>query len=218
MKCHRLGLPVLALFLATAAVAPAQNPEKQESGDLKEILKRLGDMERGIADSFRALQQDITHLKMESLKGQVTAEKVLRLEDQLKKLQGEVDEMRRQSSSRPSFSVDPNRTTVAELEAIRARLLADIEKMERVMRDPQQPRVAFSAPTAARLVLVNSYPETLTFVVNGASYPVEPTAVRTLDNVPPGTITYYVVSQFWGARGVASKTLSPGEVYTITAR
>ena len=79
-------------------------------------------------------------------------------------------------------------------------------------------RVAFSAPTAARVVLVNNYPETLTFVVNGASYPVEPNAVRTLDNVPPGTITYYAVSQFWGARGVASKTISPGEVYTITAR
>jgi hypothetical protein len=217
MKSNRLGLPVLALFLATAAVAPAQNPEKQESGDLKEILKRLGDMEQRIADSFRALQQDITRLQMESLKGQVTAEKVLRLEDQMKKLQGEVDEMRRQTTSRPSYSIDPNRTAVAELEAIRARLLADIDKMERAMRD-QQPRVAFAAPTAARVVLVNNYPEVLTFVINGASYPVEPNAVRTLDNVPPGTITYHVVSQFWGVRGVASKTLSPGEVYTITAR
>jgi hypothetical protein len=214
MKCHRLGLPALALILATAAVAPAQNPEKQDSGDLKEILKRLGDMEQRISDSFKAFQQDMTTL---SLKGQVTAEKVLRLEDQLKKLQGEVDELRRQTSSRPSFSVDPNKATVADLEAIRTRLLADIEKMERLMRDPQ-PRVAFSAPLTARLVLVNSYPETLTFVVNGASYPVEPNAVRTVEGVPPGPITYHVVSQFWGARGAASRTLTPGEVYTITAR
>jgi hypothetical protein len=217
MKCHRLGLPVLVLYFATAAVAPAQNPEKQDSGDLKEILKRLGDMERGISDSFKALQQDITRLQMESLKGQVTAEKVLRLEDQLKKLQGEVDEMRRQTSSRPSFSVDPNKTTVAELEAIRARLLADVERMERLMRDPQ-PRVAFSAPTAARLVLVNNYPETLTFMVNNVPYPVEPNGVRQVENFPPVPITYFVVSQIWGARGVASKTLTPGEVYTITAR
>jgi hypothetical protein len=218
MKCHRILVPVLALFFAAAGIAPAQDelkPEQQDS--LNKILKRLDDMDRAISDSFRALRDDITLLKMEALKGQVTAEKVGKLEEQVKRLQTELDELRKQAPARPSFSVDPNKQTVEDLEAIRRRLLEGIARMERVMRD-QQPRVAYSAPNPARLVLVNGYPETLTFVINGASYVVEPGGTRQIDNYPPGTINYHVVSSVWGARGMQSRTLTPGEVYTITAR
>jgi hypothetical protein len=219
MKYHRIVLPVLALFFATAAGASAQDPEKQTVQEsLKQILKRLDDMDKGLSDSFKALREDITKLQMDSLKGQVTAEKVARLEDQVKRLQTEVDDLRKQPPGRQAFSVDPNKTSAAELEEIRARLLAGIDRMERMMRDQQQPRVAFSAPLPARLVLVNTYPETLTFVINNASYAVEPGGQRTIDNFPPGPINYHVVSQWWGMRGASSRTLAPGEVYTITAR
>jgi hypothetical protein len=214
MKYHRIVVPAFAVLLAVAAVAPAQDQLKTDQETLNKILKRLDDMDRGLSDSFKALRDDLTQLKMDALKGQVTAEKVARLEDEVKRLRGEVEDLRKQSSGRPSFSVDPSKQTVADLEVIRARLLADIE---RLMRD-RQPRVAYSAPLPARLVLVNSYPETLDFIVNGVGYAVEPGGTRQVDNIAPGLINYSVVSRIWGERGRQSRTLSAGETFVITAR
>ena len=50
-------------------------------------------------------------------------EQIQAQEDQVKRLLADVEELRKQSPGRPSFSVDPNKQTVAELEAIRNRLL-----------------------------------------------------------------------------------------------
>jgi hypothetical protein len=214
MKLHRIVVPALAFLLAAAAFAPAQDQLKPEQDTLNKIFKRLDDMDRGLSDSFKALRDDITQLKMDALKGQVTAEKVARLEDEVKRLRTEIEELRKQSAGRPSFGVDPNKQTVADLEVIRSRLLADIERM---IRD-QQPRVAYSAPTPARLMLVNNYPEALDFVVNGVGYAVEPGATRQVDNVAPGLLNYSVVSRVWGERGRQSRNLAAGETFVITAR
>jgi hypothetical protein len=216
MKCIRLGLPAVAMLLVTAASAIAQNPEKQETDPLKVVLKRLEDMEKGISESFRNMRDDITKLQMEALRCHITGEKVLRLEDQLKKMQGEIDDMRRESPPRQSFSIDPNKKQIiaADLEDIRSRLLS----MEQLLRT--QPRVSYSAPVAvtSRLQLVNNYPEFLDFVVNGVSYAVPPGEMRTVENVPAGMLNYFVVSRIWGARGAQSRNLVPGETFVITAR
>jgi hypothetical protein len=78
----------------------------------------------------------------------------------------------------------------------------------------------YPKPTSVgRIQLANMYPEEMLFMINGKPYRVAPFTTMMLENQPPGSFGYEVISGKYGVvRGLTTPTLLPGETYTITVR
>jgi hypothetical protein len=95
-----------------------------------------------------------------------------------------------------------------------------LSKIEAALDRLDQARTARAAPItdAGRILLVNSYPEEMLFVINGVPHRVQPYTTKVLDNQQPGRFSYEVISGTYGPRGTNQPLLEPGKTYTITVR
>jgi hypothetical protein len=117
-----------------------------------------------------------------------------------------------------------SRETEANLK-LQAALLR-LESLERQLTRVRDERKSFFAgpggngalAPAGRIVLVNYYPEEMTFFVNNIPYTVAPGASATLAGQPAGMFTYEAVSPSWGSRGRQTRMLAANETFTITVR
>jgi hypothetical protein len=205
--------------LALAPVALAQD-EDAKKDDVKTILKRLDKMDEALKAEFKKIKEgfdkidgDITKIRMDILQRDVAFGD---LDKQVQKMAKDIDNIKKKLPSEGNIAYYQGSDKA--LEEIRQRL-DQIEKLL-VKLQPTQQRVAMAAPTngLGRMMLVNMYPEELLFVINGRSYRVESNRTMPLEGVPPGTLSYEVISPTWGRRAARTTTLGANETLTVTAQ
>ncbi len=74
------------------------------------------------------------------------------------------------------------------------------------------------APKMGKVKLVNNFSTELLFTVNGAGHRVLPGTLLTIENVPPGELTYEVIMNGLGLLERRVTNLSAGETFTVAAR
>jgi hypothetical protein len=223
-----LGLSALtALLLVTRASAGGGQTDgviPQKDAVTKEHLealeKRLLEEFRKIADTFKAQDKRLNNLEVND------ADTRLKLSDaqiKIKTLEARVDQLRLdvetlQKRLPPGSISKYPPDDKAPLDEIRAQLRQIEQALNRLQATTN--RTAFFPPTprTGRIVFTNLHPETLLFVLNNTARRVEPGQTMTFNEQLAGTFTYEVVSPTTGTRGVQTRTLEPGETYTLTAR
>jgi hypothetical protein len=222
------SLMTTTLVVQVPAPATAGGQAKEED---KALLKRLDALDETIKASFKGVQADIKGLKeglaadSESLKKaredlvtqslSLTAanRRIKDLETAVEAIRSELSALREPGAARTGLDK-------ASVEQIKSKL-GDIEQAILKLA-PTTSRVALSPPvtlaTTGRVMLVNLYPESLLFFVNGKEYRVPAGENRLLDNVPAGSLNYQVFASGWGMQPGKSTVLSPNETFTLTAR
>jgi septal ring factor EnvC (AmiA/AmiB activator) len=205
---------------ATREVPKAGGPQ------LRQIRKDLDRLDEVARRGFDRVREELAAVRGElktcrddrtlaQLKLQAALSALGALRPQLDEMRGELAALRARPVERVALYPpgDP-----AALDDIRARL-GDIERTLR-RTPPARGYVALypAAGPTGRVVLTNTYGETLTFVVNGRSYAVAPGASMPLDAEPAGALTYEVISPTWGLRDRRTTMLAAGETLTLTAR
>ena len=219
------GLSILAaLILATLAPAGGQPPAGPKK--LEQQVEALDQKLKGLVDNLvqdlkridEALQGHDKRLnnleandKDTSLKLDGARLRLERLGKVVEKLRLDMETLQKRTSG-VAFYPPTDKTGLDE---IRAQLRQIEQTLNRMQANGE--RTVFSPPVsrAGRILLVNQYPEMLLFVINQKSYRVLPGQTVTLDNMPAGNFTYEV---FPGPPGSRTRTLEPGETYTLTAR
>jgi len=134
--------------------------------------------------------------------------KIKLLESQVALLKSDLDKLQ----PRDKTSLYPPEKGLEELRTQLAQIQAGLLKLA-------EARTSMSPPTnTGRIQLVNQYPETMLFVVNGKSYRVDPFTSVTLPDQPAGMFKYEVISGTFGLRAVNTPVLDAGKTYTITVR
>jgi hypothetical protein len=208
---------VLATVLATApAVTPAPAGEgKSVKDQLAEIKEQLSKLRDGLREDFKKVGADIQSLKGEIKDAKMESQLAIStLQRQVNDLKTDLDGLKRRMQSELRLypaadkdSLDDLRARIAELERTCSRLQG-------------RPRVAMfpPAPVTGRVLLVNTYPYEILFIVNAQSQRVPPGATVTMENVPAGAITYEAIAPFHGVVARTTTTLAAGETLTLTAR
>jgi len=199
-----LGLPALltTTLLATQSAALALDPEKKPT-DLKEILRRLENIENGLTE----IQKSAASIRVEGLKINVLKGRIDALEAQVGKMQPVLDALRKLMNGKERISAYPPE----ELDDLKRRLV-DVEK-----KVGSSARIAKAAPEVGRLVLANRYAEEITFVFNNRdTYTVAPGMTRIIEGYPAGVLTYQIQSPSWGPRDRVTSTLPINETVRLT--
>jgi hypothetical protein len=207
------------IFAAGPAAAPAPAGDakgvKEQLTEIKEQLKALKD---SLPESFKSVGKDIRALdkSIKDSKVDITLAQaaISTLQGQVSDLKTELDALKRRLPADLRLYPSTDKTSFDE---IRTRL-ADMERM--LARMQGQSRVAMSAPVGqtGRVLLVNSYPSEMLFVVNGQSQRVLPGGSVALENVPAGAITYEAIAPSYGVVRSTTTSLAAGETLTLTAR
>jgi hypothetical protein len=181
---------------------------KQFGEDLKSIDSRLKALEGKEADA--GLRLTDAEQKLAKHK-----EQIVNLEKIIEKLRDDVEELRRRlPEGRIAKSLDPERADLKDLLTRVQRLEQEVERLSA----GGSGRIARSAPNTGRVVFMNRYPQELLFILNGQAQRVLPNTQQIFGNVPAGTFTYEVIVDGGGSGGRQTRTLAPGETFTITAR
>jgi hypothetical protein len=207
---------VLAAALVAAPTAGNAAPEDRKLNG-KDLAKRI----KALEDQIKQLKEkDLKRLNDSILSINEALSKVDVIETNLKTFDKNVGtDMARVKKDlkelKESFSrktTDPD--TKKEIDEIKASLEKINRKLE-VLRPDVSVRRYPPPSEMGRVLLVNRYPEEITFVVNGASYRLAPGASRLIDGVPAGSFTYEVFSPSYGKVGGKTSTLLPNETNRI---
>jgi hypothetical protein len=196
--------------LAVAQTEVPQNDLKVLRDSVDALSKKLDDTNANLANALAGIKSDMkglyaasmdASLKMSTMEGSIDT-----LRNQVAALKADVDKLQGRGTVKyPGEKGDD----------LAARLL----KLEELVARVADGRIAKSPPAnTGRVEMVNRYPEEMLFVINQKSYRVAPYSAMTLDNQPPGTITYEVISGTYGSRGTNQPFLEAGKTLTITVR
>ncbi len=216
---------------ALAALALAAAPAAAQTGDgdkLDAIQKRLDGMNKSIKEAFDALAVDMKGVKddIKALKesdadsGTKLADAQLKigaLEKTVNQLRQDIETLQKRlpNGSVRRYPADDK----GALDEIRARLDRIEDLLRRMEYTARRPDVTALKPGTGRIELINSFPDTVLFLVNGKSYGrVSPGQTVTVNDVPAGVFTFEVISQNSGTRGPRTRVLAAGETWTLTAR
>jgi chromosome segregation ATPase len=190
----------------------------------REVREELEHLDAAARRGFDLLRDDLAALRREMkdcredrtlalLKLQAALASLRTLQPQLTDMRGELEALRARVPATVSLYPPVERAAIDE---IRAKL----DQIEQTLRHPPAPSYVarYPAAQAGRVVLVNTYPEDLTFVVDGRSYLVAPGGTMTLDGQPAGTLSYEIISPTWGVRDRRTTALGANETLTLTAR
>ncbi len=187
----QLGLP--AILAASFAASPSAQALAQASEDkadailkeLKEVKKTLQELEQ-----LRELPKSLTELER-------------KISDKLQNLEMDT-RLRTEAFQRDLGALkDQYGLLRQEIEALRGR--PPTGKPSTSLYPP-------AAPPAGRLRLVNTWVDTVSVVVNNTqTYRIPPGGEAFVESVPAGNFTYEVL----GIQGRVSRSLAPGETYSI---
>jgi hypothetical protein len=209
---------VLPAFVCIALVTPpALAGEPGPSKDrLKPLQDKLDKLVENLKTDFKQIGADIKGLKDE-LKS-VKEERLLwqlRIQGQIADLKTDLDTLKKRQPSDVALyppadkgSMEEIRSKLAQIEHVLSRLQA------------QQVRVSMSPPAngaMGRLLLVNSYPTEMLFVVNGQSYRVAPGATVALD-LAAGSVSYEAIAPGWGIVRQNTTSLAANETLSLVVR
>jgi hypothetical protein len=207
-RAHAGGKP-------TDGVIPQNAPLTKEHLDALE-KKFLAEFQK-ISEAFKVAKKRIDGLEENDtdtrLKLTDTQLRMAQLKKQVDQLRLDMEELQKRLPLGNISKYPPSEK--ADLDEIRAQL-AQIQQT--LARMQSSARTAFSnppPPTTGTIVLVNQYPETVLFLINQKPYRVVPGQTVTINNMPAGTFTFEAIP---GPAGVRTRTLEPGETYTLTAR
>jgi len=235
---------MLALYSLTV-VTLTQPAPVVAGGDQKTLIDRLDKLEKSIVQSFDnlggdikalnaelgqfkkdigKLQSDITGLQTESLDNKIKINgfsgKFDALEKQVRRMQADMDALRKRLDSEPERVATPliDKSMLDELKG----KLSAIEKAILGLQAPTS-RIALSPSTTppastGRVMLVNNYPETLLFIINEREFRVPGMTTQPIDGVPSGSLNYEVISPTWGLRARRTTSLAASETFTLTAQ
>jgi hypothetical protein len=174
---------------------PYAKLEKQLKTFKAEVIKAFADA----LEHNKELKNDLVAAR---LRLDIALDKVALLENQLKLMQRELDALK----ATATISKYPNLDGKDPL----AELKAEVAQLRQVIaRFGPNPQVTAQA---GEMMFVNRYPEDVTLEVNGANQGVIPANTsRYLKGLPPGPITYEIISPTFGRTGVRRTTLVPGE-------
>jgi hypothetical protein len=157
--------------------------------DVQELKKIVNAMDAKVASSFRAMQEE-TEKRLKKLEDDGVAAAL-----KFEKTQSDLEEIKKQLAQlRLDLDALKNRAPVSRESAYA----------------PSSP----NSPTGAtgRIRLVNTFPDTMTIVVNGRAYQVGPGDTRFVEAVPAGTFNYEVL----GVQSRVDRALAANETFTIT--
>jgi hypothetical protein len=172
--------------------------------DMKEVLRRVKNIEGALEKILEAADQ----VKTEQLNTQRLKAKVNQLEEQVAKLQTQLDALRKGSPR--------DRTALYPPEAMDD-LVKRLDRIDRFLSERFGPnaRVAKAPPEVGRIVLVNRYPEEMTFIVNNETFRLAAGASHVLEGFPAGPFTYEVISPTFGQRARKTVTLTANETHRV---
>ncbi len=234
-------LPGLSTLVAVAVAVAAPVRAGDTDGKLppvdpvRKVEQRLDELSQKISDQFKDMAEklygefkkisEVTAKQDKRLAALETNDadtrlklsdvqiKLGTLERQLSDVRAELEALRKQGAGRDTSFYGP---TEKAMEEIRARLGQIEQKLSGL--PPQVTRSAPPPTGTGRVVLVNSYPADVLFLVNGRSYRVAPGASATLSNLPAGVVNYEVIVAGYGTVRRNAPVLAAGETLTITAR
>jgi chromosome segregation ATPase len=190
----------------------------------REVRAELEQLDAAARRGFDLLRDDLAALRREvkdcrddrtlaQLKLQTALASLGSLQPQLAEMRGELEALRARVPATVSLYPPAERTAIDEI-------CAKVDRVEQTLRRPPAPShvARYPAAQAGRVVLVNTSPEELTFVVDGRSYPVAPGGTMALDGQPAGPFSYEVISPTWGVRDRRTTALGANETLTLTAR
>ena len=209
---------VLPSFVVAVLAAPAPVlavGERQAAKDkVKPIQEQLEELKQSLDEAFRHVGEDMKAIKKEvkSLRDERT-DLQLTLQRQIADLKTDLDALKRRLPADVRLYPDGDK---GALEEIRSRLAQMENTLARLQS--QNARVAMSPPAGTgRILLVNTYPAELLFVINGQSQRVAPGATLAVEGVPAGDVTYEAIAPNWGVVRRSTTPLAPGQTLTLTA-
>jgi hypothetical protein len=208
---------VLPSFVVAALVTqPAAAGEAPPAKDrLKPIQDQLEALKRSLEKSFRDVGEDMTELRKQ-VNGLREERKTLELslQTQIADLKTELNALKKRLPSGAALYPAADK---GALEEIRSKLAQMEHTLERLQSPP--PRVALSpAAQTGRVLLVNTYPSQMLFIVNGQSHRVAPGATLALENLPAGSVSYEAIAEGWGPVRRSTTNLAANETLTLVAR
>lgn len=212
LRCSLL----LSLFVAlSVAQAPAQD-KKDGTSDKKDASAPAAEKKDG-----GAVQPEPDRIEV-LLRNMAEIRKTLDKMEERQKLFG--DDLERKLKTQLEDAEIKSRLRVERLQSdsddLRKQMVqlrTDLESLRSQMSNVQS-RVSLYAPVTTpaptgRVRLVNTFPESMTVVVNERSYRLAPGATQLTDAMPPGTFTYQVL----GVQDQPqTRTLAANETYNIT--
>ncbi|HEV8062641.1 MAG TPA: hypothetical protein VGP68_22365, partial [Gemmataceae bacterium] len=160
--------------------------------DIKELGKTVGEVNKVLAD-LRTLRADMkADLKfgLEQMGSQVTN---IALDQSA--TQKNLNDMREELSK-----------LRAEVESLRTRMQTNTNRASLYPND-----ALTTDSSTARVEMINTYTNEVTFVINRRAYYVAPGQTRTSDAIPAGTFTYEVL----GIQAPATRTVGPNKIFTV---
>ncbi len=211
-----------ALVVAPAASNAAPEDTKINGKDLAKKIESLDKELKSLKQSIESINKEL--LKVKGLEGSIKSlEDSLEdikenvkgsLENAKKDMDGFRKDMGKVLATLDELAKKNTTSTAKEVEELKARL-DKIDKKLDVLRPDVSVR-RYPPPTElGRVLLVNRYPEEITFIVNGTSYRLAPGGSRLIDGVPAGSFTYEVLSPSYGMVTRRTRTLLPNETSRI---
>jgi TolA-binding protein len=197
-------------FVLAAVSGPvlgqAETPKTADKTQGKTVQEQVEELKQSVASSFANLARDIKAITndLKSLQ-QGRTELELKLQQQLAQLRDDLEDLKKRLPE------------AGTLEDLRSRL-AQVEAAVQRLQAPSN-RVALSppAPALGHVVLVNTYPAEILFLINGQAHRLEPGRTLTL-NVPAGAVNYEAIANGWGSIRRNVTTLAANETLTLVAR
>jgi hypothetical protein len=219
----------LALAALLAAAPPVlAGGEKEKDTDAKAILKAVEELRKNVDALSKKIDAAPTAANHKQVVGDIKklGETVEKANDELKTRIAAMEtehlkqklELQGLKLKLESLGVAPS--DKAAMDEIRSRLSA-IERSLGTLSTDGSIRKAFSPPangSLARVMLVNLYTEDMLFVINDRNFRVEPNRTMQINDVPPGALTYQVISPTWGSRALRTTSIQPNDTLTLTAR
>jgi hypothetical protein len=202
---------VLPTFVTLALITPQVNAGEAAKDDTKAFQKKLEDLDKAVKQGFKDVAKDIKAIHEERTDWQLS------IQNQIADLKTNIAALKKRSPS--DVALYPSSDKGA-LEEVRSKL-AQIERTLTQLQ-AQQARVSLSPPAgptapSGRVLLVNTYPTDMLFIVNGTTRRVAPGETAALD-VPAGTLSYEVLATGFGIVGRNTTSVSPQETLTLVAR
>jgi hypothetical protein len=213
---HTFVLPAfVTVALGTPALMAGEPGPKTDR--LKPLQDKLDKLQESLKADFKQIAADIKDLKddIKSVRNDHTNWQ-LRVQGQIADLKTDLDALKKRLPSDVALYPPADK---AGMEEIRSKL-AQIEHILGRLQ-AQQTRVSLSPPAGSgptgRLLLVNSYPTEILFVVNGQSHRVAPGATMALD-VAAGSVSYEAIAPAWGVVRQNTTTLAANETLSLVVR
>jgi hypothetical protein len=216
-KTFGLQTVLAAALLATPTTGnAAKDSEKKVEGKKKTLTERIEKLEKDLS----RLSTSIVDIEATLLRTEKKADEIEKIEDRVKasfanvkkSLDGFGSELKALKEANTKKTGDYD--TKKEIDDIRASLEKINKRLDSLRPDVSVRRYPPPSETG-RVLLVNRYPEEITFIVNGISYRLAPGVSRLIDGIPAGSFTYEVFSPSFGRVGGKTTTLLPSETNRI---